>query len=146
MTIFDPPEYACLRCPNVVPVKRRRYKAKFCSKACLRADQNSRYQEINERLPLSTGTIGAIAELAVATDLMRRGHEVFRALSPASSCDLAVVKDGALLRVEVRSGYRTGKGQVRCNLSKKDEGRYDLLAIYLAGEDDIVYESTEWKP
>ena len=42
----------------------------------------------------SIGTTGAIAELVVATDLLGRGYEVFRALSPSCSGDLAVLKNG----------------------------------------------------
>jgi hypothetical protein len=135
------PEYPCQRCQKVVPEDRRYRKSKYCSNTCRQEGLMERYREMNKRqVYLSPSTVGAIAELDVAADLMRRGYDVFRALSPACSCDLAVLKDGALLRIEVRSGYRDLKGKARCGVKSKDEGRYDVLAIYLAGETAIVYE------
>jgi len=61
---------------------------------------------------LATGTVGAIGELRVAIDLMSKGFDVFRALSPAASCDLLVMKEGKLFDIEVKSAARspvTGK-------------------------------------
>lgn len=45
-----------------------------------------------------------MAELFVATDLMRRGYSVFRCVSPNSPCDLAILMGERLLRIEVRTG------------------------------------------
>lgn len=59
---------------------------------------------------LSSGAVGALRELLVASDLMYRGYEVFRALSPASPCDLLILYDGQTKRVEVRT----------CNNVRKD--------------------------
>ena len=56
---------------------------------------------------LSTATKGAIAELCVATDLMKKGYAVFRALSPNCFCDLVVYKDGISFYIEVRTGYES---------------------------------------
>lgn len=56
---------------------------------------------------LSTSTIGAVGELLASAYLIRHGHEVYRALSASSSCDLLSVKDGRVFRFEIRSGkYR----------------------------------------
>ncbi len=61
---------------------------------------------------LSTGSVGAIAELIVSVDLMKRGYEVFRALSQACSCDLLALKHGVAIRVEVRSASYNKNGTI----------------------------------
>jgi predicted AAA+ superfamily ATPase len=57
----------------------------------------------NNSFNLSSGKVGAIAELAVAADLMRRGYEVYRAVSQASDFDLLAIKNGKILTIEVVS-------------------------------------------
>lgn len=87
----------------------------------------------------STGVTGAISELLVAGDLMQKGFEVFRALSPASSCDLMAYKDHCFLRVEVRTGRRQKSGKVGFAMKAVDMGRHDILALYVPEEDLIIY-------
>lgn len=109
----------------------------YCSKKCRNAHHNSLYQR-SVYVGLSTGTVGAIGELRVASDLLAKGVEVFRALSPSCSCDLAVLKNGMLKRIEVRTAYRQKDGTVRyCKVST----RADILARVLP--DEIIYEDTE---
>jgi hypothetical protein len=81
----------------------------------------------------SSSDTGVIYELVVSVDLMRRGYEVFRAVSHASSCDLIVrrLSDGFLLRVEVTTGYRRKNGEL--GWVRHDESRYDLLAVVVDG-------------
>lgn len=81
-------------------------------------------------------------ELLVALDLMRKGYHVFRALSPACPCDLAVVSGGTTYRIEVTSGYRAKNGRVATPADKaKQSHKYDVLAIVVDGE--IIYRGTE---
>ena len=54
---------------------------------------------------LSFGQIGALGELAVCADLLSRGYEVFRAVSPSCSVDVIAQKNGKISRVEVKTGY-----------------------------------------
>lgn len=85
---------------------------------------------------LATHTVGAIGELRVSVDLLRLGYEVFRAISATASCDLAVLQNGRLLRVEVRTGYESRhSGKITGNFEK--QFRADILAIALP--DRIVY-------
>ena len=55
---------------------------------------------------------GAINELHVATEAMKRGAKVFRNIAPSGNTDIILLKDESLLRVDVkhmkkRSGYNT---------------------------------------
>lgn len=124
---FDP--VACPVCGELLSQERMRHKAKFCSDACKHSQERVNYERVNPTPELSAGTVGAVGELVVSVDLMRRGYAVFRALSPNCICDLAVVANGKLLRVEVRSGHRTAGGSIYCNWG--DKTRYDTLAVVL---------------
>jgi hypothetical protein len=57
--------------------------------------------------------------------LLGLGYEVFRSLSPSATCDLAILKEGHLLRVEVRTGYIRPNGAV----TTRRDHRADILAI-----------------
>jgi hypothetical protein len=83
---------------------------------------------------LCPSTTGAIGELRVSTDLLEKGFDVFRSLSPSASCDLAIIKDGAFKRVEVRTSYFSRDGSIHCDRT----GNYDLLAMVLPNQ--IVYD------
>jgi len=85
----------------------------------------------------NTGTKGAIGELRVCTDLLARGYEVFRAVSPSASCDLIAVRDGRIWRVEVRSAPCYG-GKVYKSRPKKDAGKQDVYAWVT--DTAIIYE------
>jgi Holliday junction resolvase len=64
---------------------------------------------------------------------MKKGFEVFRALSPHASCDLIALKDGKLLRVEARVGRVGATGIVYTNRG----GVHDVLAVALT--DSVQY-------
>ena len=115
-------------CNGIVPDDRIRRKSKFCSRSC-RDDEYfkaRRFVSAYSGSGLSTGTVGAISELVVAADLLTMGYEVFRSLSPACSWDLAVLKDGKLLRIEVRTGYKLDNGKIAWSRNK---GRADHWAV-----------------
>jgi hypothetical protein len=126
---------ACAVCGQ--PIRGRRSNAKYCGKTCYQKHLMRRWRRWNPNPSLQSGTIGAMAELIVATDLLKRGYEVFRALSPAASCDLAVLKDGKLLRVEVRSGYKYGSSD---KVIGNRHHRADILAMWVGHEQLIRYE------
>lgn len=87
---------------------------------------------------LASSTTGAVSELTVACDLLKRGYEVFRAVSPSCSCDLAILKDNKLVRVEVRTAQRN---QVTGNVlyPNPDRNRFDVLALVLLADNEIIY-------
>jgi hypothetical protein len=82
----------------------------------------------------NSGTIGAINELYVSSDLMARGLSVFRALSPSCKCDLIVMlANGDIKKVEVKTGHITGSksGDIKIRHSACTLGAFDWLAIVL---------------
>ena len=126
----------CLTCKKQFTPRYFGHNAKFCSVEC-RVKRNILRNKIANiergRLNLPTSTIGSISEMHVSADLLSKGYEVFRALSPACSCDLAVLQSSKLLRVEVRTGrFRvTNKAKIRESpFFKRDVGRSDIVATY----------------
>jgi hypothetical protein len=131
----------CRVCDNEINEKRRRYRTIYCSTGC-RARGNAASAPTSG-LDLSTGSVGALAELIVASDLLRRGYDVFRALSASCSCDLMIVARDERLRVEVRSTttYRpTGNASVP--FSAKDLERSDVFAVVVWPKGEIRYYRT----
>jgi len=129
------PERICIQCGKILPSRRWRY----CSEDCYRKFQHAIYITHNPFRGTCAATTGAISELRVAIDLLAKGYDVFRALSPACPCDLAILKDSQLLRVEVRTGYTSISGNIyRSSITGKDATKIDLYAWVLP--DKIVYE------
>lgn len=131
-------KYSCSWCKKTIsnPKSNKR----FCSRIC----KNQKYGEVkkaHKAVELSTGTSGAIAELLAGADLLQRGFAVFRALSPSSPCDLAILYDGKLLGIEVRTGYRCVEGNQEIRFSKKFQNGADIFAVYCPVEDIFYYEA-----
>lgn len=127
----------CLQCGGPIPEERRRYHAKYCSSHCSNLKNGKRYRYLNPKPIFSTDTVGLISEHRVVIDLLSKGYEVFRAVSHACSCDLAILKNGHLLRVEVRTGRYTSTGKIWHN---QKGFKADVLATVMPEE--IIYEPT----
>ena len=123
----------CKYCHKPIPEERQRRHAKFCSNRCSQLFQHAKYKILNEYTGLPTGTVGAMNELKVSIDLLRKGYEVFRALSPACSCDLAILKKNKLLRIEVKTGFFTPNKKI--NFPKNIKA--DSVALVI--KDKIYY-------
>ncbi len=120
----------CGGCGGKIPENKARYKARFCSSDCRRKFYRDKYRQNNPQPVISTGSMGAVGEMIVASDLLLRGFAVYRAVSQSSPCDLIATRGDAILRVEVTKGIRTMLGCV--NWAKHDEKNYDHLAIYFS--------------
>jgi hypothetical protein len=128
---------ACLNCGiEITPEVRQsghRHKGhkhlRYCSVKCRSEFWRKKWQAVNsERPALPSATVGAIHEYVVGIDLLRRGWPVFRSLSPACHCDLAVVAGGELLLVEVTTGFRTIAGALSWP-TKRASYVFDVLAV-----------------
>lgn len=127
-----PPLTHCEHCHEAIPVERQRRQAIYCSRVCRSKHGRQLFLEQNPNHPLEgtipASTVGALSELLAAADLLRRGYHVFRAVSPACPCDLAVMSNSTLIRVEVTTAFRsthTGKPMHARKLSST----HDVLAL-----------------
>lgn len=87
----------------------------------------------------SAGTIGAMRELIVAADLMDRGCQVFRNLSP-HGIDLIAMMDGVLYPVEVTTGRRCVTGIV-VQPQKARHYRFDVMAVVLPTGEVVYFDA-----
>lgn len=120
-------------------------RAKVCSDIC----RKQRFNKITGRYSntdLSSGTVGAISEMMVGVDLMKKGYAVFRALSPSCLCDLVAYKNNRSFLVEVRTGYIQESGKVFFVKNLKDKGRQDIYGIYVRAEDKVFYFTPNSQP
>lgn len=88
---------------------------------------------------ISNGKTGAKSEMLVACDLLDKGFEVFRAVSPSASCDLIILNGNQTERVEVRTGRNNQDGTVSCGVDIYDIGRFDILAVAIKDSHDVKY-------
>ena len=117
--------------------KARASTQKYCDIICRREYDRRRYHTISSSLRnIPTGTVGAISELRVATDLLGKGYNVFRSISPSCPCDIVVLRGSQLLRIEVKTAYRGTSGKLY-KASIRNSG-FDILAQVLPNE--IIYE------
>ena len=128
-------EEFCVVCNQPIPKERQRYNTKFCSNRCKVRQRLALYHEKNPKPQLCHATSGIVSEYRVIIDLLFKGYDVFHATSPASSCDLAVLKNNKLLRIEVRTGKYSAIGNV---YKPTANVRADILATVL--HDRIIYE------
>jgi len=128
----------CLNCQqlmkSVLPHK------KYCCKGCQRKYLNKqlgfeKYDDEN----LNNNVRGAMNEMIVCADLIRKGFEVFKALTN-NSCDMAILMKKVLYRVEVTTGNIYCKNG-RVHMPMKDKNKHDILAVVLKNG-SIVYTPT----
>jgi hypothetical protein len=131
----------CRYCSQPIPADRLRFHAVFCSSTCRSASHKSNYRSLNILTGLSSGTVGAISELVVTTMLLQMGYDLFRAVSPACSCDLIAVTAGHSWRIEVRTGSYSPIGTPIYGWSGKDHVRSDVLAVVVNGR-DVIFKPT----
>lgn len=124
----------CKHCKiNFVP---RRRGIHYCSDKCrLEYKNHLTGRVVLTDQGLSTGEVGAIAELMVGADLLTRGYEVFRSVSPNCSCDLIAVDGEDMFKVEVRTGHRGMTDKITYN----SENRAHIVAVYVPSERIVVY-------
>ncbi len=80
---------------------------KYCSLDCTHNHNKLKFAKESKKhghKRQKAGTTGAMHELLASYDLLGRGWNVFRALSPSCHCDLIICKEkGEMFRVEVRT-------------------------------------------
>jgi Holliday junction resolvase-like predicted endonuclease len=85
------------------------------------------------------GSVGACAEMVVCVDLLRRGYDIFRSVSPNSECDLIITYRGRICRVEVKSA-RIRRGRTEFSQQRLNKTKFDMLALVFLRENEIYYQ------
>lgn len=133
----------CRYCGKRFKVYAYETKKIFCNKRCQSKNWKTlQLPVLSTKYGLSSSNAGALSELIVGADLLRKGYHVFRSLSPACPCDLiALSEDGVLLRVEVRTKYPklNSDQRMKCMREILSTGKCDLVA--LVSDEKIYYSS-----
>ena len=77
-----------------------------------------------------------MAELLVSVDLLKYEFEVYRSVSPSSSCDIIAMKNKKTYPIEIRTGF-IGVNEKTSYPKNRIETPY--LAIYLRDKEKIEY-------
>lgn len=111
----------------------------YCSPKCQRI-RNKRVARALNPGPVQrcTSDTGALSELLVCADLMKRGFEVFRAVSPAATCDMVVLSGKSTLRIQVKTANRLPRGGISYP-APKYANQHDHVAAVLISENSITY-------
>lgn len=80
------------------------------------------------KMQLASHFVGGASELTAASDLLRKGVPVYRALTFVGKADLIIDINDRLLKVEVKSAKRNKCGHLTY-AKPVDEKRYDILAL-----------------
>lgn len=101
----------CKICGCKIPESRQRRHSKTCSNICSREVANRQYRKLNPQSALTPNASGAVSEYRTIIDLLNRGFEVFHSVNPGATCDLAILKEEKLLRVEVKTLAYSSSGK-----------------------------------
>ena len=128
----------CVFCGKIISDIRLKRHAKYCSSKCGHEKQTKDYRDKNPYPTCSRNTSGAIGEYRVIIDLLNKHYDVFQSCTPNGSCDLAVLKDGKLFRIEVTVGRYTPNG--KWSYATHNSERYDIIAIVFPDKISYVPE------
>lgn len=84
-------------------------------------------------------SIGSFAEMIVCADLLKRGFDVYRSVSPNSDADLIAARGRRLCRIEVKSGHVKPSGTRAFKKHQLNSEKHDLLAVVYDSLEAIVY-------
>jgi predicted AAA+ superfamily ATPase len=122
-------KYICTICHKEYSLERKNPNAKYCSFCRKNTKKGFTLKNI------TTGNIGAIGEVMVCQDLMRKNYDVFRAISPASKIDLIATKDKVIYKIEVRTGQYKKNNTLWYTTNK----HADIMAIVTFIDNKIHY-------
>jgi len=88
---------------------------------------------------------GAVAEMIVIADLIKRGYFAYKPLIENTECDLVVDIDGKLVKIQIKSGHSDGE-KIKVDLTRSSakskyysKQDFDILAIYDSSTGNIAY-------
>lgn len=99
---------------------------------------------------MNTQEKGILGQVSIVKYFVMNGYEVFSPVGDNASCDLIVLRDGAMMRVECKAteaspnkkSWSVSLRQVRPNRTENkvknfDASKSDLLAVYIIPEDRV---------
>ncbi len=115
---------------------------KTCSEDCRSKRAIKKWGRYSDK-SIASGTVGAVSEITISADLMKKGYAVFRSLSPACFCDVIATKGNEMLRVEIRTGYSAVNGKV--SFPTRTNGEIDIYGVYDRANNKCFYFNKDLK-
>lgn len=131
----------CLNCGAALLRKKT---TKYCTARCRVLYHNRVNIEKTPLVGIGTASVGAIAEYMVCIDLLKKGFDVFKSISPASNCDILALKEGRVLKLEVRTAryYKMSNGGIKLSYPlQRLEGKFLVLVTHSDGKIHYISES-----
>jgi Holliday junction resolvase-like predicted endonuclease len=119
------------------------YGSRYCSDECRNLNLRETVGRFSTSFGRSATETGTISELYACLDLMKKGYDVFRAVSGGQFCDLIAYKNNKFYRVEVRTGYRGSNGKITFPRKRDEWVIKDIYAVYISSDDVVVYLDTK---
>jgi hypothetical protein len=143
--VTEESERRCAKCGTTISAGRFRRHALYCTKACRQSVVNdlhaARMQAGVEYAPINGNMVGAIGELQVATDLLKRGFLVFRNVASSGFADMVAVNplDMSVRFIDATTGTCSpATGQL--NHPVKPDKRLTHVAVVVRGTNEVVYK------
>ena len=90
---------------------------------------------------LHNGCAGKLTELRIAVDLIKRGWQLFEAMSPSAPCDLiGVTRTGKVVRIECTVAHLGRLPATPPYFTPHNPKNYDLICGVLKDNGELVYE------
>jgi len=125
----------CPQCGN--EFRKRSHNAAYCSHSCAQEAKNAAHRKRNA-VPdgICAADRGAYGELLVCCDLLHKGYDVYRSVSPAAKCDLVVIRPPIMYRIEVRTGHlQLHSGTMSYPKDRLTDEFTDILAVVIQAKD-----------
>lgn len=97
---------------------------------------------------ICSGTVGAISEMEVCAELMRKGYAVFRSLSPSCFCDAIAVKGEKILKIEIRTSYEHPTSKIihySKKLNKNERNTANIFGLYERSKKEVFFRDINGK-
>ncbi len=137
----------CRECGKPIPEQRlnRWPSVLSCSVSCtgIYLKQNHRALSPHAGRGLSTGAVGAISELVVCANLLQKGFDVFRNVSPTGKADLLATKKGNVFKIQVRTGSISPASGLLL-YPKRGISECDVVAVAVS-ENVLYFDTTDMK-
>lgn len=140
-------ERKCLQCGEPITGNSKK---QFCDDGCRMKFHNNKIKNlIGTNVEINNSNLGQFAKIKIIEDLIKKGYSIFEPVFSTHNY-LVAEKDLALLKVSIRTGYRTGSNLLRYRNQNDPHifEKVNIVAIYDPVNEDVIYksESAEWKP
>jgi hypothetical protein len=115
---------------------------KFCNDSCRKKNELIKTgRAVTDGYKLSGNMVGAISELHIINDLLKKGFAVFRQISMSNMFDIVAIRDHETYFIEARTGYISDAGKI--TYPPKIHPKANLFGICIRNGWEVKYLSKD---